>query len=113
MRLWPVPASAALVALAAMAPLADAASLDVHLRDHTFEPQTLTVAPGDSIVFYNDDKELHSVLTPDNEVLVAEHFVDPGTNYTVVIPSTLDPAIYDLVCTIHMNMTGTIRIIAR
>ena len=106
-------ASAALIALALGAGTADAAVIKVHLKEQTFEPRAISASPGDTIVFYNDDKELHSVFLPDNEMLLAEHFIDAGAKHEVVIPATADLAAYNLVCTIHMNMKGTIQIIAK
>ena len=106
-------ASATLVALALTARSAEAAVIDVHLKEQSFEPRAISARPGDKIVFYNDGKELHSVFLPDNEMLLGEHFIDPGAKYELVIPATADPATYNLVCTIHMNMKGTIQIIAK
>ena len=68
---------------------------------------------GRGIVFHNDDVVLHSVLLPDNEALLAEYFIDPGASYEIVIPATADPLTYNLVCTIHLGMQGTLQIIAR
>jgi plastocyanin len=106
-------ASATLASLAVAAGSADAAMIDVHLKDQSFEPRAISASPGDTIVFYNDDKELHSILIPGYQTLLAEHFIDPGTKREVVIPATADPATYNLVCTIHMNMKGTIQIITK
>jgi plastocyanin len=105
--------SATLVALTVAALSADAAVIDVHLKDQRFAPTAISASPGDSIVFYNDDKELHSIFVPDNEMLLAEHFIDPDAKREVVIPATADPATYNIVCTIHMNMKGTIQIMAK
>ena len=82
-------------------------------RIRALHPEPISASPGDTIVFYNDDKELHSVFLPDNEMLLAEHFIDAGAKHEVVIPATADLAAYNLVCTIHMNMKGTIQIIAK
>jgi plastocyanin len=102
-----------LIALAIAAQPATATVIEVHLREQRFEPKIVSAKPGDTIVFYNDDGELHSVFLPDNQTLLAEHFVNPHTRHEVIIPATADPAIYNLVCTIHMNMQGTVQIMAR
>ena len=106
-------ASVTLVALAVIARPVHAAAIDVHLKGQNFEPKTVFAKPGDTIVFYNDDAEPHSVFLPDNEALLAEHFIDAHTRYEVVIPATAEPATYNLVCTIHIMMKGTLQIIAR
>jgi plastocyanin len=106
-------ASANLIALALDAGSADAAVIEVHLKDQSFEPRVITASPGDTILFYNDDKASHSVFLPDNERFLAEHFIDPGAKHELVIQATADPAAYNLVCTIHMNMKGMIQITAK
>jgi plastocyanin len=102
-----------LIALAIAVQPAATTVIEVHLRQQRFEPKIVSAKPGDIIAFYNDDNELHSVLLPDNQSLLAEHFIDPHARYEVVIPTATDPAIYNLVCTIHMNMQGALQIMAR
>ena len=104
---------AALGALALIARPVHAGVIEVHLKEQSFEPKSVSARPGDTIVFYNDDKELHSVFSQDHESLLAEHFIDPHASYEIAIPGTADAATYSLVCTIHMNMKGTIQIIAK
>ena len=106
-------ASAMFVVLAIAASPAAAAIVDVHLKDQNFNPQTVSAKPGDTIVFHNDDRELHAVLLPDNEALLAAHFIEPRASYEVAIPPTTNPGAYELVCTIHINMKGTLQIIAQ
>jgi plastocyanin len=106
-------ASAASVALTITAASAGAAVIDVHLKGQRFDPTIISAKPGDTIMFHNDDVQLHSVLLPDNKALLAEHFIDPNTSYEVTIPTTSDPLTYNLVCTIHLGMRGTLQIIAK
>jgi plastocyanin len=105
--------SAAFIALAITAVSADAVVVDVHLKGQRFEPTIVAVKPGDTIVFHNDDAALHSVFLPDNEALLAEHFITPGASYEVVIPGNAEPRSYNLVCTVHLGMRGILQIIAR
>jgi plastocyanin len=106
-------AGAALLAMASIAPSARASLIEVHLKDQSFRPGTVSAKPGDAIVFINDDKEVHSVFLPDAETLLAEHFIEPHVRYEVAIPATAVLGTYKLVCTIHMMMKGTLRIIAK
>jgi plastocyanin len=106
-------ASAMFVALASSASCASAAIVEVHLKDQNFNPKIVFAKAGDTIVFHNDDSVLHSVLLSDNEGLLAQHFIEPHTGYQVVIPPTENPAAYQLVCTIHMSMKGTLQILAQ
>jgi len=106
-------AGACLIAQAFAAQPAAALVIEVHLKGQRFEPKAIAVKSGGTIVFYNDDAETHSVLLPDNQTLLAEHFIDPHARYEVKIPASADPALYNLVCTIHMDMQGTLQITAR
>jgi plastocyanin len=106
-------ASAMFVALAIAANSAAAAVIEVHLKNQNFNPKTVSAKPGDMIEFHNDDGVLHSVFLPGNEALLAAHFIEPHATYEVVIPPATDPAAYELVCTIHINMKGTLQIIAQ
>ena len=45
--------------------------------------------------------------------MLAAHFIEPHTSYELAIPPTANPGIYDLVCTVHINMKGTLRITAQ
>jgi len=106
-------ASAIFVGLAIAASPAAATIVEVHLKDQNFNPRTVSAKPGDTIVFHNDDGELHAVFLPDNEALLAAHFIEPHASYEVGIPPAAKPAIYELVCTIHIDMKGTLQIIAQ
>ena len=106
-------ASAIFAVLAIFARPAVAAIVEVHLKDQSFNPKTVSAKPGDTIVFHNDDNVLHSVLLPANEALLAAHFIEPHKGYEVVIQSATDPGDYELVCTVHINMKGTLQITAQ
>jgi plastocyanin len=106
-------ASAMFVTLGAATSSATAAIVEVHLKDQSFNPGIESAKPGDAIVFYNDDRVLHSVLLPDNEALLAAHFIEPHTSYQFVLPPATEPGTYELVCTVHINMKGTLQINAQ
>jgi plastocyanin len=92
---------------------AAAAVTEVHLKDQRFNPKSVIAKPGDMIVFYNDDRELHSVFLNGGETLLTGQLIDPNASYKAVIPATANPATYDLVCTIHIDMKATLQIIAQ
>jgi plastocyanin len=106
-------AGAIFVALAVAASSAAAATIEVRLKNQNFNPGTVSAKPGDTIVFHNDDNALHSIFLPGNDALLPAHFIEPHASYEIVIPPTTEPAAYELVCTIHINMKGTLQIIAQ
>jgi len=86
----PVPAGAAQVAIA----------------DLAFQPDVLTVAPGQPLVFTNADTRAHSVASATSEVLQSDTLA-PGAQFTV----TFDEAgTYDYFCGIHSHMSGMVEV---
>jgi plastocyanin len=84
-------ASAMFVALASSASSASAAIIEVHLKDQNFNPKIVSAKAGDTVVFHNDDRVLHSVLLPDNEALLAQHFIEPHASWPIGSISTRRP----------------------
>lgn len=65
LRIAPFLTAALLVALPAAVPADTPASPTVHIKNFMFVPATLTVAPGTSVAFVNDDDEPHTVTSND------------------------------------------------
>ena len=82
----------------------------VTMKDHRFDPQSVEVKLGQTIVFANHDPDLHAVVVAD---LLKNTFVDPGKEISLAVPASAPLRDYSLACTIHINMTGTIRVAAR
>jgi plastocyanin len=85
------------------APAADSDGTTVSVDDLAFAPETLTVESGDTVTWvWNDGAIEHDVAGDDfqsevmSEGTFSHRFDDPG--------------IYDYLCTLHPNMTGTIEV---
>ncbi len=89
---------------------ADAGIVLVTMKDHRFDPQIVEVKLGQTIVFANNDPDLHAVAVAD---LLENTFVDPGKELSLAVPASAPLRDYPLACTIHINMTGTIRVAER
>ena len=89
---------------------ADAGVVIVTMKDHRFDPQIVEVKLGQTIVFANNDPDLHAVAVAD---LLETTFVDPGKELSLAVPASAPLRDYPLACTIHINMTGTIRVAER
>lgn len=63
LRFAPLIAALAIAALAPQA--APAAVATVHIKDFKFVPATLTVTPGSTVTFVNDDAEPHTATAVD------------------------------------------------
>ena len=75
----------------------------VEMQNSTFSPSTLTVKVGDTISFVNNDNTQHTVTSNSFNSGV----LNPGTvfNYTFSEAGT-----FDFRCTIHPEMTCSIRV---
>jgi plastocyanin len=75
----------------------------VHMSNYAFKPQTLTVQPGDTVVFQNDDDVTHNVT--------ADAFksgdVAGGKSWKYTFAKT---GVYAYTCTYHPGMQGTITV---
>ena len=65
----------------------------------TFQPGTLTVAKGTTVVFVNDDTAPHTVTARSGGT--DSGVIDPGRRFTLVAASS-----FDYVCSIHPSMTA-------
>lgn len=94
----------ALVLLLACLPaLACAASVLVAIKGMDFHPSTVTVAPGSTVIWTNDDSFAHS--TTSDTKLWDSGLLDPGKSYS----HTFDKAgTYPYHCAIHSFMTGAV-----
>jgi plastocyanin len=86
---------------------AESEIVHVTLKDHRFEPQLVEVKPGQVIAFDNRDTDLHSVVVLD---VLKETFVDPSKSLSVVVSDMTRSGDYLLACTIHADMTATVRV---
>lgn len=84
----------------------------VALRGHAFVPERIEVRPGDRLVFRNEDPDLHSLTLIGQGEVLPETFLDPGQSFVFTIPATLDPGVYALACTIHVDMQATLAVSA-
>jgi plastocyanin len=64
-----------------------------------FQPGTLTVAKGTTVVFVNDDTAPHTVTARSGGT--DSGVIDPGRRFTLVAASS-----FDYVCSVHPSMTA-------
>jgi plastocyanin len=86
--------------------------VSVVLKHHQFVPQVVRASPGQMIRFENADDTLHSLTLLGREDVIGEVFVDPRTSYMAHIPSDMPAGIYELACTIHVEMRGQLSVAA-
>ena len=103
-----IPKPAVLAALAAAAmfaagPAAAASPAVVDIRDFQFQPATLTVAAGTTVMWKNDDGSPHSVAAQSGAFRSAPLDTNDSYSFTFAKPGT-----YVYRCTFHPMMLGKI-----
>ncbi len=89
--------------LACLPALSCAASVLVAIKGMDFHPSTVTVAPGTTVIWTNDDSFPHST-TSDTKVWDSG-LLDPGNSYSHTFDKT---GAYSYHCAIHSFMTGAV-----
>lgn len=95
-------ASAALLVLSLAGCSDSGASADVGIHGFAFDPASLTVAKGDTVVFTNHEAAVHTA-TADGGAFDTGN-LDEGEDYSV----KLDPGTYAYHCAKHPQMRGTL-----
>ena len=75
------------------------------IGNFTFEPSTLTVAPGTVLTWRNEDDAPHTVIGTDPESPIKSQPLDTGDRYSVTLTK---PGAYRYFCSLHPHMTGTV-----
>ena len=91
-----------------------AKTLDVDVTDDNFSPNRIEITQGDTIIFHNSSRIIHSVhLTGraqhfGRRHFVSDHLVYPDVSYSLTIGKDLKPGTYNLGCSLHSRMRGTL-----
>lgn len=75
----------------------------IHMHDFSFDPQTVTVAPGTTVEWDNDDGARHTVTAGDKSFNSGD--IKPGDKWSHVFA---DAGTFAYGCTQHPEMTGSI-----
>lgn len=79
----------------------------ITIKDFTFEPADLTVAPGTKVTVVNEDTAPHTV-TAGGDTPFDTGTVDGGEKATFTAPSRAGT--YDYICTLHQYMKGALTV---
>ena len=100
-----LPALAVLASLA-VTPVAAAASapVTVKIANFTFAAPTVSVAPGTTVTWVNEDDIPHTVVASDNK-LFRSKVLDSGDRFSFTFGAA---GTYGYYCSIHPHMTGKV-----
>jgi plastocyanin len=104
-NIWVAIALAAAV-LAAGAPAsqgAPAADAKVQIDQYAFLPQRITVKPGTTVTWTNDDDDSHTVAS--SSKLFKSKALDTADKFSFTFTT---PGTYDYFCSLHPHMTGAV-----
>jgi plastocyanin len=79
------------------------ATVQVAIYDFGFNPATITVAPGTTVVWVNTGAVQHTVA--DKQLTWSSSILDPGARFEHTFTQ---PGEYAYWCTLHPNMLGTV-----
>jgi plastocyanin len=85
--------------------VAAARSAEISIENFSFTPTTLTVAPGTSVTWVNNDEEPHNVVNVGGQSRLFKSVLDGGDKYTFVFDKA---GTYKYICSVHPHMEGTI-----
>ena len=86
------------------APLAQAAGTTVTINNYTFTPGTVTVHPGDTVTWNNQDSVPHTATSLDGVSFDSAAIV-PGAKWSFTFKA---PGTYKYHCAIHPDMQGEV-----
>lgn len=78
---------------------------EVSIEDSRFQDDDVTIRPGDSVTWTNDDSLTHIVVADDGSFDSGQ--LDPGQNFTLAFDTA---GTYTYHCSIHPDMTGSITV---
>jgi plastocyanin len=77
----------------------------VEIRNFAFDPATVTVHPGDTVEWKNDDSAPHTATTNSSKAGFDSGTIQSGASWRHPAP---DKGTYNYICTIHPYMKGTL-----
>ena len=102
-----VPLIAAFVAVLAFGPTlvrAGPGPVTVKIDNFAFDSQTVTVAPGATVTWINDDDAPHTVVAEDGKSF-RSRTLDTGDKFSFTFMS---PGTFGYFCSVHPHMTGKV-----
>ena len=82
---------------------APATDAEVDIDQFTFTPQRITVKPGTTVTWTNDDDDSHTVAS--SSKLFKSKALDTGDKFSFTFTT---PGTYDYICSVHPYMTGAV-----
>ena len=76
----------------------------IEIKDFAFNPQSITVKPGEKVTWINRDEEPHTIVSVEKQFKKSTA-LDTDQEFTITAGP---PGTYGYFCSVHPKMTGTI-----
>jgi plastocyanin len=83
-------------------------NVSVNIQNFAFDPPNITVAPGTTVTWVNNDSAPHTVTATDPAGAFDSGTLQPGQSYSFTF--TQPGTTYAYYCAIHPSMTGTVTV---
>ena len=90
---------------ASPAPATSGTAAAVTIQNFAFSPATITVKPGTTVTWTNQDSASHTIMSDGTPAAFSSGTLANGATYQFTFTS---PGTYPYHCTIHPSMTGTV-----
>ncbi len=80
----------------------------VRIIDFEFKPKTVTVKPGTTVTWTNEDKDIHDVKDTSPLATPVSQELSKGDTFSITYAQ---PGSYNYVCGIHPYMTGIVEVV--
>jgi plastocyanin len=80
------------------------AEVTVKIANFAFDAPTVTVAPGSTVTWVNDDEDPHTIVAEDGQSFRSKT-LDTGDRFSFTFMS---PGTYGYFCSVHPHMTGKV-----
>ena len=95
----------ALLAAPIIFPAVPAADAEVQIDQYAFLPQRITVKPGTTVTWTNEDDAPHTIAS--SAKLFKSKALDTGDKFSFTFTT---PSTYAYFCSLHPQMTGTVTV---
>lgn len=89
------------------APMADAASYEVHMSGYAFGPAQLSVKVGDTVTFTNHDQAAHNAVVTSGPAQFSSPMLATGQSWSFTFSQ---PGTYSYYCSVHPDMRAQITV---
>ena len=94
-------------AVAQYSPAAESSAIAVDIKNYTFSPASITVSPGDTVTWTNEDTAPHTVTVTSGPVMFASPTLQQGQTFSYTFTQA---GTYSYYCAVHPDMKASVTV---